>query len=99
MTLGRRLFVSFAVCFLFGFNVFFQLIESRMEVFKVIDNVKIFLVEFGAWLDRIDDSLVEIIKDFKELRLDTNDTFEISNSDFSRIVNVEFIEDSVKENI
>lgn len=70
-----------------------------MEVFKVIDNVKIFLVEFGAWLDRIDDSLVEIIKDFKELRLDTNDTFEISNSDFSRIVNVEFIEDSVKENI
>jgi len=70
-----------------------------MEVFKVIDNVKIFLVEFGAWLDRIDDSLVEIIKDFEELRLDTNDTFEISNSDFSRIVNVEFIEDSVKENI
>lgn len=70
-----------------------------MEVFKIIDDMKIFLIEFGAWLDRVDNSLVKIVKDFEELRFDTNDVFEISNSDFSRFFDVEFIEDSIKENI
>ena len=70
-----------------------------MEVFKVINDMKIFFIEFGAWLDRVDNSLVKIVKNFEELRLDTDNAFEISNSDFSRVVNVEFIEDSVKENI